>query len=105
MLRCSGGAMGTSLPEKPPADIGGVGWGRLGPDEDPRSVFVYGEIHDRFDRVAIKCASGAEVDAVLVNCSETLGFNIYVGNAPEEPVNLVATTTSGERVTRDLRRR
>jgi hypothetical protein len=49
MLRSAGGAMGTSLPEKPPVDLGGVGWGHLWPDEDPRSVFVYGEIHDRFD--------------------------------------------------------
>jgi len=104
-LRSGRCAMGTSLPEKPPADLGGVGWGHFGTDEDPRSVFVYGEIHDRFDGVAIKCANGAEVDAVLVNCNETLGFNMYVGNAPEEPVNVVATTTSGERVTRDLRRR
>ncbi len=55
--------------------------------------------------MAIKCANGAELHAVLVNCSETLGFNLYVGNAPEEPVNVVATTTSGERVTRDLRLR
>ena len=102
MLRWGAQAAGSSLPEKPPAGLGGVGWTPLGPPER-RPLFVYGEVHDRFARVMIECEDGSEVDALLVNCSEKLGFNMYVGLTQEEPLKVVATATTGERVTGDLR--
>jgi hypothetical protein len=64
---------------------------------------VYGEVHDRFEKVVIECKDGTQIDALLVICKEALGFNMYVGVAPEEPIKVVATTESGERAVWDLR--
>ena len=59
---------------------------------------VHGEVAAGYNEVSLICRDGSQVDSIVLDCIEVLGFNVHVAEVPSFPLRTVASNDSGHAV-------
>lgn len=65
------------------------------------TAHVYGKVAFGFDRVQLDCDTGPTVEAIVVECTDYLPYNHYIGEVVSRVIRVSATGTDGQTATMD----